>query len=205
LHLNSQVLIFRHAHTVWNAERRLQGHLDIPLSESGRAQASKMADYLRALKVEALWCSDLKRAHETAQIIGAVLQIPISLDSRLREAALGEATGLLIEEIDKRYGHETWKRWNDMQPEFDDLHFPGGESKRDLQNRILSALGDILIKTDSPSVAICMHGYSMVRLHWMLTKRLADFDISNSSTFQFSCSHEKIFDALKCHRPPSNE
>ncbi len=64
------LLLVRHGETDWNAEGRLQGHTDRPLSDYGRRQARRLGEELEGEGLEAIYSSDLARAHETAEIVG---------------------------------------------------------------------------------------------------------------------------------------
>jgi probable phosphoglycerate mutase len=103
------ILVLRHGQSEWNSIRRWQGTADSPLTELGRQQAGATAALLLALRLEfpAIWTSDLRRASETAAIIGRTLGLgsPI-FDARLREAHAGEWEGLTPEEIEVR-----WPGW----------------------------------------------------------------------------------------------
>lgn len=92
-------LLIRHGETDWNAQGRWQGQCDIPLNETGRAQARRLAQRLPRLweqgvlpgAPQALWSSDLSRAQETALLLG--LPLPLQSDVRLRERAFGAWEG----------------------------------------------------------------------------------------------------------------
>lgn len=89
--------LIRHGETEWNADRRLQGWLDIPLSETGYRQARQLAAYLRALpapRFDAVLSSDLSRAAETARIASAHLGLPLLTSRGLRERNYGIYQGL---------------------------------------------------------------------------------------------------------------
>ncbi len=81
----TRLLLVRHGETDWNADGRLQGQTDRPLSGFGREQARRLADELAAEDFEAIYSSDLARARETAEIVGARVGLPDMLDRRLRE------------------------------------------------------------------------------------------------------------------------
>jgi len=89
--------LIRHGETEWNASRRLQGWLDIPLSETGRRQARQLAAHLRKLEApefKAVLSSDLSRASDTAHIAAAHLGLPLITSERLRERNYGIYQGL---------------------------------------------------------------------------------------------------------------
>ena len=97
------ILLVRHGETDWNLERRWQGHIDRPLNDVGRAQARALADRLDSEPFAAVYSSDLARARETAEIVAAAHGLPVHLDPRLREADVGEWSGLTADEIERRY------------------------------------------------------------------------------------------------------
>ncbi|CAK9159811.1 unnamed protein product, partial [Ilex paraguariensis] len=68
----AEIIVVRHGETEWNADNRIQGHIDIDLNEVGRQQAVAVADQLsREPKISAVYSSDLKRAFETAEVIAS--------------------------------------------------------------------------------------------------------------------------------------
>jgi broad specificity phosphatase PhoE len=95
------LLLVRHGETDWNAEGRLQGHTDRPLSDYGRRQARKLAEELEDETLEAIYSSDLARARETAEIVGERLGLPVVLDPDLREKDWGTWEGLSAVERDR--------------------------------------------------------------------------------------------------------
>lgn len=101
-----RLYVFRHGQTDWNASGRIQGHLDIPLNDTGRAQARALIAPLRSLGIQAILSSDLSRAWETAELIAGPLGIAVTRDERLREVHLGKLQGLDREEIQKLYGKD---------------------------------------------------------------------------------------------------
>jgi len=90
----TELLLVRHGETDWNAAGRLQGHTDRPLSDYGREQARRLAEELVGEEFDAIYASDLARARETAEIVGAQLDLPVVLDPDLREKNWGTWEGL---------------------------------------------------------------------------------------------------------------
>src|SRR2546421_2092518 len=88
------LLLVRHGETDWNADGRLQGHTDRPLSDFGRRQARQLAEELANESLEAIYASDLARARETAEIVGKRLGLPVVLEPELREKDWGTGEGL---------------------------------------------------------------------------------------------------------------
>jgi alpha-ribazole phosphatase len=109
----SRFLLVRHGESVWNGERRIQGHRDPPLSERGRRQAdlvlARLAPHLGST-VGAVYTSPLRRAAETAERIGEVFRLPVTPDPDLREMGLGTWEGMTVPEIQAAFpgAYERW-------------------------------------------------------------------------------------------------
>lgn len=157
--------MFRHGETDWNAQKRFQGHTDIPLNETGRAQALALRDRLKNLHIETLWSSDLSRALETARLASEPLGLPIKIHQGLREARLGEPEGKELDHIRAHYGEDSWNRWRSSDPGDHDFAYPGGETKREHLARVRACLLEVL--ADAPHlrrVGISTHGGSLIRV-----------------------------------------
>ena len=87
----------RHGESTWNAERRVQGQTDVPLSETGVAQAHEAAALIVGQPVGAVFASPLQRARRTAEIINVTLGLPMTLVDELMEARLGVLEGKVYE------------------------------------------------------------------------------------------------------------
>ena len=103
-------MLWRHGQTEWNAERRLQGQSDIPLDETGQAQAERAARLLAALRPDLIVSSDLSRAAGTAAALARLTGLEVTLDKDLRERSGGSWEGLTDTEIRTRYPveHASW-------------------------------------------------------------------------------------------------
>jgi broad specificity phosphatase PhoE len=95
------LLLVRHGETDWNADGRLQGQTDRPLSDFGRRQAHELAEELAGEGLEAIYSSDLVRARETAEIVDERLGLGVALDPDLREKDWGNWEGLTAVERDR--------------------------------------------------------------------------------------------------------
>ena len=111
-----QLILIRHGQTQWNREGRWQGQADPPLNALGRRQARRAALDLRGARLDHLYSSDLRRALETAHIIGADLGLAVIPDPRLREINLGRWQGMLSADIEAQYPDE-FRRWHDVAPD----------------------------------------------------------------------------------------
>jgi broad specificity phosphatase PhoE len=140
------ILLARHGETDWNREGRFQGWADPPLNAAGRAQARELAERLRETPFDAVYSSDLRRAHETAEIVAAPHDVPVITDPGLREIDVGSWSGLTRGEIDER--------------------FPGaehhdGESREDHLARVLAAAERIARAHVGERILIVSHGGSL--------------------------------------------
>lgn len=90
----------RHGETDWNKDGKIQGHTDIPLNDTGRAQAEQVVSVLARTPIHRIVASTLSRAYETASIVNAALQKPLIVDDGLKERSFGDFEGLAIAEMD---------------------------------------------------------------------------------------------------------
>lgn len=136
-----RIYMARHGETDWNVERRIQGSTDIPLNENGIRQAYSLSNYLeRQLCAEdhslsSVFTSPLKRAKETAEIVGGELHLPVRVISGLEEMNFGVCEGKSWLEAKKEYPKEL-EAWEENK-QF--RRIPGGESYQDVLNRFFSA------------------------------------------------------------------
>jgi broad specificity phosphatase PhoE len=127
--VSRRVVCWRHGQTLWNVEHRFQGHTDIPLDETGIAQAARAASLLAALRPAAIVSSDLRRAYDTASALGRVTGLKVFTDKDLRERGGGEWEGLTREQIAERWPRE-YAAWD----------APGGEPITGVAERVSGAV-----------------------------------------------------------------
>jgi probable phosphoglycerate mutase len=156
---STQVLFIRHAETDWNRVKRIQGHIDIPLAESGLAQAQHLAMRLAretraGARLDAIYCSDLQRTQQTAQPAASVLGLPLHLRESLRERSYGIFQGHDSAEIEQRFPDE-YAVWQTRDPGFAPQ---GGESLRVFYHRVLHALEAIVSAHPGARIACVTHG-----------------------------------------------
>ena len=149
--------LIRHGETVWNAERRIQGHQNSSLNVLGRAQARAAATALSPFPLAAIYTSDLGRAAETACIIAAPRHLSPIQDLRLREAYFGAWEDHTIEEISQRWPdiYIAWRN-NSLQ-----TRPPGGETLEQVQARVAAFVDEIVEKYPTQHIAIVGHGGSL--------------------------------------------
>lgn len=133
------VVVWRHGRTAWNKERRFQGRTDIPLDETGLAQAESGACDLERLEPAALITSDLARASQTASQLASRCGLTPVLDPRLRETDLGTWEGLTREQAADRFPTEytSWRQGLDGRR-------GGGETQIEVARRAVEAIADAL-------------------------------------------------------------
>lgn len=128
----SRLLLVRHGMTEFNSTRKFCGITDIDMSPAGYRQVEKLRDRLAGQKIDAVFCSDLKRARISAEIITAGRNLEIKAVPEFREMDYGQCETMTWEEISKDYPTVT----GDMIKRSLNLNFPEGESLRDLGSRI---------------------------------------------------------------------
>jgi broad specificity phosphatase PhoE len=171
----------RHGESTWNRDHRIQGQLDPPLSEHGRAQAELLARRLASRKPDAIYASDLKRALETARPIAAATGVEVQPLAELREIFLGEWEGLHTAEVAERFP-EAWKGWT-AEPDWDLV--PGGEGAAKFEERAGAALDGVMERHPHGEAIVVTHGgVVQLALHRIVGKPsrgLFPFRISNAS------------------------
>lgn len=153
-----EILLIRHGETDWNVERRLQGHLDMPLNAEGRRQAAALARVLSGEQIDAVFSSDLVRAVRTAEAIAAPRGLAVGIDAGLRERCYGAFEGLTYEEISERYP-DAYAAWRARS---EDARFPSGknvgETLREFSERAVGSLTRIAAREKIRKVAVVAHG-----------------------------------------------
>jgi broad specificity phosphatase PhoE len=149
---HASVYLARHGQTAYNLERRFQGHLPVPLDDTGRAQAADLAERASAHPFAALWCSPLLRARETADIVAERIGIEPREDPRLMETDAGGWTDRLFVDV-LAEDPDGFAGFIGGDPSF---AFPGGESFAQQGVRVAAALADVE-RDDLPALVVC-HG-----------------------------------------------
>ncbi|KWK24249.1 phosphoglycerate mutase [Burkholderia stagnalis] len=155
----TQILFIRHGETAWNRIKRIQGHIDIPLADTGLAQAQRLAARLAretrdGAGIDAIYSSDLMRAQQTAQPAADALGLPLVLREGLRERAYGVFQGHDSTEIEARFP-DAYAAWQTRDPGFEP---EGGESQRAFYHRVLHALEPIVAAHPGGRIACVAHG-----------------------------------------------
>jgi 2,3-bisphosphoglycerate-dependent phosphoglycerate mutase len=155
-----KLILIRHGQSLWNAEDRFTGWVDVPLTDLGRQEARRAGERLRGVPFEVAYTSTLTRAQETLSIALETLgvSVPIIRDQALNERHYGDLQGLNKARTAEKFGAEqvkVWRRSFDIPP-------PNGESLKDTAERTLPffercILGDIAL---GKNVLVVAHGNS---------------------------------------------
>ena len=191
---STQILLIRHGETAWNAERRLQGHIDIPLNAQGELQAQALARALRHEDLDAIISSDLLRARQTAQALllarSDVQQMSLRIDPDLRERCFGGFEGLTYTELATLYPHE-FAAYKARDPA---VALPDGvrpaESLADFFQRVQQAITRWALRFPGRKIALVAHGGVLECAYraafGMTLSAPRDFDIFNASINRFA-------------------
>ncbi|MGC0880289.1 2,3-diphosphoglycerate-dependent phosphoglycerate mutase GpmB [Pantoea agglomerans] len=152
-----QVYLVRHGETVWNAERRIQGQSDSPLTEKGEQQAWQVGERVKHLGITHIIASDLGRTRRTAEIIADACGCSVTLDPRLRELNMGvlekrPLDGLTAEE-------EQWRAT--LVNGTEGGRIPEGESMTEMATRMHAALNACLDLPAGSRPLLVSHGMAL--------------------------------------------
>lgn len=153
----AKLLLVRHGLTEFNSTRRFAGSSDIELSAEGQRQVERLRDRLANEKIDAVYCSDLKRALTTAKIISSERKVEIVTCSELREINYGDAEGLTFDEISQRYPELAREIRNFNLG----LKFPGGESFEGFIQRTIPFLAKLEKHETSETILVVSHSGSL--------------------------------------------
>ena len=152
-----QVYLVRHGETQWNAERRIQGQSDSPLTEKGIQQAWQVAERARTLGITHVITSDLGRTQQTARIIADACGCDVMLEPRLRELDMGVLEKRHIDTLTET--EEGWRRT--LVNGTEDGRIPEGESMQELSVRMHAALAECLKLPAGSRPLLVSHGIAL--------------------------------------------
>ncbi len=150
----TRICLVRHGETEWNAERRIQGQIDIGLNETGLRQAAAAGRWLKTAGIVALYGSDLKRAWATAERIGEALGLVPKAVPELRERRYGVFEGLTYDEAKQRFpaGYAAFEGRNAS------YDFENGESLSAIYARVSGKLQALAAAHLGEAIAVVVHG-----------------------------------------------
>jgi len=143
-----KIYFLRHGQTDWNAQRRIQGHTNIPLNKTGIEQAKKAKEELDKIEFDICFTSPLDRARQTAEIVLEGRNIPIELAPEIMERNFGEFEGTSYDVADKL----ALRAWLTTK-------LSKGETTAILFKRISDFLDDLKLNyVDKKSILLVSHG-----------------------------------------------
>ena len=171
----TQLLLIRHGTNDMVGQKKLAGWLPgVHLNDEGRAQAQSLCERLRDVPISTIYCSPLERTQETAEPLARAKDLPIHTREGLGEVRYGDWTGQPLEELAK---HELWRV---VQIYPSGMRFPGGDSMREMQARIVNELEAIAADHPREIVAVVTHADLIkaalahyLGLHFDLFQRIA--------------------------------
>lgn len=156
----SKLYLVRHGESEWNILNKVQGQSNVSLTNKGKQQAMKIGKRLKHENINLIFSSDLKRAIQTANIIGEFTKLEVISLEELREIRFGVWEGLTTKEIMEKYinEHTIW------MTEPHNLSLPEAERLIELQERLLKAVSDLVRKDKNKNILIVSHGASIKTL-----------------------------------------
>jgi probable phosphoglycerate mutase len=194
---HTTILLIRHGETAWNAVRRLQGHIDIPLNEEGERQAAALARALSGEALDAIISSDLQRAMQTAHAVAAGHGgVKLQTDAQLRERAYGVFEGMLYHDVEQQYPND-FALW---QARDIDAVMPAGErvaeSFRQFYQRAIAGLRHWAERHAGQTIAVVAHGGVLECAYreavGMQLDSPRDFQVKNASVNRFTFAGGKL-------------
>lgn len=170
-----KIYLIRHGETDFNVEHKIAGQIETNLTERGKKQALELAYELKKKNItfDALLCSPLKRAHDTANIISEVISVPIIYNADLKEFSNGIYEGVKIEDLKQLQftppyktagcafsnGADLWDAYSSFDPKYDTLSYPEGETKQQACDRFMNAIKTFLDKMPNvQNLGVVAHG-----------------------------------------------
>jgi len=186
----TRIIAIRHGETDWNVATRIQGQLDIGLNGAGRWQAQRLADALAGEALDAIYSSDLARAHETAQAVARESGLDIHAVTGLRERDFGAFEGLTFAEIEQRFPSEA-RRWRARDARFGP---EGGETLQAFYDRVVEVTAGLAARHRGQQIALVAHGGVLDVLYRAATRLALDaprtWQLGNASVNRLLASDE---------------
>lgn len=175
----TRIIAVRHGETAWNVDTRIQGHLDIPLNDTGLWQARQLGRALTEERVAAIYSSDLQRAWATAQAVAQTTGAELHPTRGLRERSFGNFQGRTFHQIESE-SPEQALRWRKRDPHF--VPDGGGESLVTLRERIACTVDEIADRHRGQQIVLVAHGGVMDMLYRLATR----LDLQAPRTWQLT-------------------
>jgi probable phosphoglycerate mutase len=168
----TRICFARHGETDWNAERRMQGHIDIPLNSHGQVQAQRLAQSLQHAghTFDHLYSSDLQRAADTAKQVSNALELSITIDPIFRERHVGVLQGLRLDDAP----HQVPDVWQAHLARDIQHDLGGGESIQAFHERAQRALAMLVAAHRGQTILVVSHGGTLDMMYRIATKQALD-------------------------------
>jgi probable phosphoglycerate mutase len=168
----TRICFARHGETDWNAERRMQGHIDTPLNTQGQAQARLLAQSLQHAghAFDHLYSSDLERAADTAKEVSSALGLGITINPIFRERHVGVLQGLRLDDAPHAVP-DVWQAHLARNIEHD---LGGGESIQAFHERAQRALAMLVDAHAGQTILVVSHGGTLDMMYRIATKQALD-------------------------------
>jgi broad specificity phosphatase PhoE len=150
----TRIILVRHGQTEWNRVERFRGRADVPLNETGRAQAELTGRRIAAeWRPMAVYSSPLLRAVRTAEAIAGHFDLPVQVHPDLTDINYGKWQGLTPDEV-----REQWpKMIDDWYNTPASIRIPGGETLEELRSRALGAIDELVKRHDGQTIVVVGH------------------------------------------------
>lgn len=183
--MENKIYLMRHGLTESNKNKVYAGWNDEPLCEEGIAQLRKIGEKLKYLGIEKIFCSPIRRAFHTAEIINNYLNKPIVKEERLKEMKMGPWEGLSEDDVANKYPKE-WYVWNTNPSKLD---LPDRETLKNIQYRALNVIKDLSYYSNCSRILAITH-VAIIRVLMIYYNKIQidnyrRISIPNSSVYLF--------------------
>ena len=179
--------IFRHGQSTYNVEGRTQGQTnDSVLTDLGKEQALTVGERLKDKGIEIIVTSPLKRAMQTAELANKTLNLPVKTDDHFIEVNVGVVEGMHYTKIRDEYT-DIFNKMHTPGDEFENICYPGGESKKQVRERVFEGLEEWSNKEYS-NIAVSSHGIMLTQTLVALGQRVDD--VKNGSILHIKKEEE---------------
>lgn len=162
----TNIYLARHGQTEYNRRNQLQGRgIDASLNDTGRRQARAIAEHLKGVSLDRIFCSSLKRSRETAKLVAQMHDLELESYSDLDEMNFGELEGRPIAEIEKEL-EELQRKWKSGETGY---ALQGGESPSAVLERAASRIELLMAEHKNSNLLFVLHG-RLIRIlvaHWL--------------------------------------
>ena len=155
----TEVVLVRHGETEWHADNRYAGRTDVALTPLGLRQAETLAGWAASARLDAIWCSPLSRARDTAAIVARATGHALRVDDRLMELDFGQGEGLTSDDMRSRFPDRLAAFHADPVAD----HLPDGEDPREAVLRADACMDDVVAAAPDGRVLVVAHT-TLIRL-----------------------------------------